>query len=77
MDQNIELICGESEQVFNPEEISNDPNFVFPENTEISNLLGFQGSYTSDLFFQSVYVLLILIICFFIQNFFLDSKKYF
>ena len=32
----------------------NDPNFVFPENTEISNLLGFQGSYTSDLFFQSI-----------------------
>ncbi len=31
-----------------------DPNFIFPENTEISNLLGFQGSYISDLFFQSV-----------------------
>ncbi len=22
-----------------------DPNFIFPENTEIKNLLGFQGSY--------------------------------
>ncbi len=32
----------------------NDPNFIFPENTEIHNLLGFQGSYISDLFFQSV-----------------------
>ena len=31
-----------------------DPNFVFPENTEISNVLGFQGSYISDLFFQSL-----------------------
>ena len=31
-----------------------DPNFIFPENTEISNLLGFQGSYTADLFFQSI-----------------------
>ena len=31
-----------------------DPNFIFPENTEIKNLLGFQGSYISDLFFQSV-----------------------
>ena len=31
-----------------------DPNFVFPENTEISNVLGFQGSYMSDLFFQSL-----------------------
>ena len=31
-----------------------DPNFIFPQNTEIKNLLGFQGSYTSDLFFQSL-----------------------
>ncbi len=30
-----------------------DPNFIFPDNTEISNILGFQGSYISDLFFQS------------------------
>ena len=30
-----------------------DPNFIFPENTEIKNILGFQGSYTADLFFQS------------------------
>ena len=35
---------------YNPE----DPNFIFPANTEIKNLLGFQGSYTSDLFFQSI-----------------------
>jgi len=31
-----------------------DPNFIFPENTEIKNLLGFKGSYISDLFFQSL-----------------------
>ena len=31
-----------------------DPNFIFPQNTEIKNLVGFRGSYTSDLFFQSV-----------------------
>ena len=31
-----------------------DPNFIFPENTEIKNILGFQGSFTSDLFFQSI-----------------------
>ena len=31
-----------------------DPNFIFPDNTTIKNFLGFQGSYTSDLFFQSV-----------------------
>ncbi|WP_435088329.1 DNA translocase FtsK 4TM domain-containing protein [Candidatus Pelagibacter bacterium nBUS_29] len=32
----------------------NDPNFIFPENTKIDNLMGFQGSFISDLFFQSV-----------------------
>ena len=31
-----------------------DPNFIFPTNTLIKNLLGFQGSYISDIFFQSV-----------------------
>ena len=31
-----------------------DPNFIFPESTEIKNILGFQGSYISDLFFQSI-----------------------
>ena len=31
-----------------------DPNFIFPENTKIQNILGFQGSYISDLFFQSI-----------------------
>ncbi len=31
-----------------------DPNFMFNENIEISNILGFRGSYSSDLFFQSV-----------------------
>ena len=30
-----------------------DPNFIFPKNTDIKNMLGFQGSYISDLFFQS------------------------
>ena len=31
-----------------------DPNFIFTENTAVKNLLGFKGSYTSDLFFQSI-----------------------
>ncbi|WP_440653239.1 DNA translocase FtsK [Candidatus Pelagibacter sp. HIMB1542] len=30
-----------------------DPNFIFPKDTKIKNLLGFQGSFISDLFFQS------------------------
>ena len=32
----------------------NDPNFIFPENIKIENLMGFHGSFISDLFFQSV-----------------------
>ena len=32
----------------------NDPNFVFPADTQISNLLGFKGSFVADLFVQSI-----------------------
>ena len=39
----------------------NDPNFIFPENTKIENLIGYQGSFVSDLFFQSVGVIAYLI----------------
>ena len=38
-----------------------DPNFIFPENTQIKNLLGYQGSYVSDLFFQSIGLIAFLI----------------
>ena len=38
-----------------------DPNFIFPKDTEIRNFLGFQGSYTSDLFFQSIGLIAFLI----------------
>jgi len=31
-----------------------DPNFIFPKDTEIKNILGFEGSFISDLFFQTV-----------------------
>jgi len=31
-----------------------DPNFIFPDSTQIKNLLGFNGSFISDLFYQSV-----------------------
>ena len=31
-----------------------DPNFIFPDNKEIKNFFGFQGSFVSDLLFQSV-----------------------
>ena len=31
-----------------------DPNFIFPENTIIKNILGYQGSVTSDFILQSI-----------------------
>ena len=31
-----------------------DPNFIFPDNTIIKNILGYQGSVTSDFIFQSI-----------------------
>jgi len=30
-----------------------DPNFIFPDNAEIKNILGFKGSFISDFFLQS------------------------
>ena len=38
-----------------------DPNFIFPKNLQIKNYLGFHGSYTSDLFFQSIGLIAFLI----------------
>ena len=38
-----------------------DPNFIFPNNTEIKNILGFRGSFTADIFFQSFGVISILV----------------
>ena len=47
-----------------------DPNFIFPDNTKIKNLLGFRGSFISDLFFQSIGLTSILIsITFFFTGF--------
>ena len=37
-----------------------DPNFIFPENSIIKNKLGFQGSFISDIFFQSIGLISIL-----------------
>ena len=38
-----------------------DPNFIFPNNTKIENILGFRGSFTADIFFQSFGVIALLI----------------
>ena len=47
-----------------------DPNFIFPENSIIKNKLGFQGSFISDIFFQSIGLISILtsITFFFYRN---------
>ncbi len=38
-----------------------DPNFIFPENQEIKNFLGFRGSFIADIFFQSVGIISLLV----------------
>ena len=38
-----------------------DPNFIFPENQEIKNFLGFRGSFIADVFFQSIGIISFLI----------------
>jgi len=38
-----------------------DHNFIFPDSTEIKNLLGFRGSFTADIFFQSFGLIALLI----------------
>ena len=38
-----------------------DPNFIFPDNLEIKNILGFRGSFISDIFFQSLGIIALLI----------------
>ena len=38
-----------------------DPNFIFPENAKINNLLGTKGSYASDIFYQSIGLISLLV----------------
>ena len=38
-----------------------DPNFIFPDNTPIQNILGFRGSFTADIFFQTFGLIALLI----------------
>ena len=57
-----------------------DPNFIFPENVKIINILGFQGSFISDIFFQSFGLIALLIPFSFIfmgSNIFLSKKNIF
>jgi S-DNA-T family DNA segregation ATPase FtsK/SpoIIIE len=38
-----------------------DPNFIFPNDNDIKNILGFRGSFTADIFFQSFGVIALLV----------------
>ena len=54
-----------------------DPNFIFPKDTEIKNLLGYNCSFIADLFFQSFGQIALLVPFSFIftgMNIFLNKK---
>ena len=38
-----------------------DPNFIFPDDAMIQNILGFRGSFTADIFFQSFGMITLLV----------------
>ena len=72
------LLCGSilllmSLVSYSPE----DPNFIFPKNAEIKNLLGDKGSYASDILYQSIGLisLLVPISLFFISLSIIIDKK--
>tara|TARA_B100001173_G_scaffold53591_1_gene44313 strand:- start:3882 stop:5978 length:2097 start_codon:yes stop_codon:yes gene_type:complete len=52
----ISLLVAISLLSYSPE----DPNFIYSENIKINNILGFQGSFTSDFLFQSLGLISIL-----------------
>ena len=54
-----------------------DPNFIFPDNAEIKNLLGKKGSYISDMLYQSIGLtsLLLPFSFFFISLYIMIDKK--
>jgi len=53
-----------------------DPNFVFPKNTEINNLFGYYGSYISDLFLQSFgFISYLIPVTIFFTGYFVFIKK--
>ena len=53
-----------------------DPNFIFPDNSEIKNLLGYRGSFIADFFFQSIGLIsLLLCFTFFFTGIIIFNKK--
>ncbi len=55
---------------------TSDPNFIFPENLEINNWLGYRGSIISDIFLQSIGVISFIIpISYFFISFVIFNEK--
>jgi len=55
-----------------------DPNFIFNENVEIKNYLGIKGSFVSDIFYQTIGLISILIpFTIFFTGFYIIKKKNF
>jgi len=53
-----------------------DPNFIFPDNSEIKNLLGYRGSFIADFFYQSIGLIsLLLCVTFFFTGIIIFNKK--
>ena len=53
-----------------------DPNFIFPDNSEIKNLLGYRGSFIADFFYQSIGLIsLLLCFTFFFTGIIIFNKK--
>ena len=53
-----------------------DPNFIFPESSEIKNILGYQGSFVSDIILQSIGLVAFLIpVTFIFTGFNIFKKK--
>ena len=69
----ISLLLFTSLLSYSPE----DPNFIFPESSEIKNLLGYKGSFVADFFYQSI-GLISLLFCFtlFFSGIVIVKKKY-
>ena len=69
----ISLLLFTSLLSYSPE----DPNFIFPDSSEIKNLLGYRGSFIADFFYQSI-GLISLLFCFtlFFSGIVIVKKKY-
>ncbi len=53
-----------------------DPNFIFPEGSEIKNILGYQGSFVSDIILQSIgFIAFLIPITFIFTGFNIFKKK--